>query len=98
MENHLTKSGKLNKNMLRLTVATAVEALDNVIDTNFYPTETAEYSNKRHRPIGLGLMGIQNALYKMGVSFESKEAVQFSNDIMEAISYMDIEAYSNLAK
>ena len=98
VENHLTKSGKLNKNMLRLTVATAVEALDNVIDTNFYPTETAEYSNKRHRPIGLGLMGIQNALYKMGVSFESKEAVQFSNDIMEAISYMAIEASSNLAK
>ncbi len=98
VDRHITKSGKLDKRMLKQTIAIAVEALDNVIDTNFYPTETAEYSNKRHRPIGLGIMGLQNSLYKMGLEFESDSAVAFSKELMENISYMSIDASSNLAK
>ena len=98
VDRHITKSGKLDKRMLKQTIAIAVEALDNVIDTNFYPTETAEYSNKRHRPIGLGIMGLQNALYSMGMEFESDSAVAFSKELMENISYMSIDASSNLAK
>lgn len=98
VDRHITKTGKLDKRMLRNTISVAIEALDNVIDTNFYPTSTAEFSNKRHRPIGLGVMGLQNALYKMGVQFESNDAVEFSKELMENISYLSIEASSNLAK
>jgi ribonucleoside-diphosphate reductase alpha chain len=98
LENHLTPSGNLDRRMLRQTISVAVEALDNVIDTNFYPTTTAETSNQRHRPIGLGVMGLQNALYKKGISFESKEAVQFNKSMMETIAYYAIEASSELAE
>ena len=98
IDRHISRTGKLDKRMLRNTISIAVEALDNVIDTNFYPTSTAEYSNKRNRPVGLGVMGLQNALYKIGVSFDSNNAVEFSKELMENISYLSIEASSNLAK
>ena len=98
IDRHISKTGKLDKRMLRNTISVAIEALDNVIDTNFYPTSTAEYSNKRNRSVGLGVMGLQNALYKMGVSFDSDSAVSFSKELMENISYLSIEASSNLAK
>src|SRR5690606_30509220 len=75
----------------------AVRALDNVIDINFYPTEAARRSNQRHRPIGLGVMGLQNALYKRGVSFASDEAVEFNDEFMEAVAYYAYEASSDLA-
>ena len=71
--------------------------LDNVIDINFYPTDAAKTSNTRHRPIGLGVMGLQFALYRKGIAFASKEAVEFNDEFMEAIAYYAYEASSDLA-
>ena len=73
-------------------------ALDNVIDINFYPTEAARAANQRHRPIGLGVMGLQNALHKKGIAFASNEAIEFNDEFMEAIAYYAYEASSDLAK
>ena len=72
--------------------------LDNVIDINYYPVPQAENSNKKHRPVGLGLMGFQDALYKLGISYNSQEAVDFADKSMELISYFAIDASSDLAK
>ena len=74
-----------------------MRALDNVIDINFYPTKAAEVSNRRHRPIGLGVMGVANALYIRGHAFASKAAVEFNDEMMEAIAYYAYEASSDLA-
>ncbi len=73
-------------------------ALDNVIDINFYPTEAARRSNMRHRPIGLGVMGLANTLYMKGIAFASPEAVEFNDEAMEAIAYYAYEASSDLAE
>jgi ribonucleoside-diphosphate reductase alpha chain len=83
--------------MLRETIHVAIRALDNVIDINFYPTEAAKRSNVRHRPIGLGVMGLQDALFKRNVSFASAEAVDFNDEFMEAIAYHAYAASSDLA-
>ena len=98
IENHLDDSGNIDHTKLRETIRTAVRALDNVIDLNFYPTEAAERSNKRHRPIGLGVMGLQYALYRKGIPFASKEAVEFNDEMMEAIAYYSYEASCELAE
>jgi ribonucleoside-diphosphate reductase alpha chain len=74
-----------------------VRALDNVIDINFYPTAPAKTANTRHRPIGLGVMGLQYALYRKGLPFASKEAVEFNDEVMEAVTYYAYEASSDLA-
>ncbi|MCC5839334.1 MAG: ribonucleoside-diphosphate reductase subunit alpha [Opitutales bacterium] len=97
LENHLREDGSLDLELLRETVHTAVRALDNVIDINFYPTEAARNANQRHRPIGLGVMGLQNALYLKGVPFCSEEAVAFNDEFMEAIACFAYEASSDLA-
>lgn len=89
--------GKLDKEKLAKTVKTAVRMLDNVIDINYYSVESARTSNMRHRPVGLGLMGFQDALYKMGIAYSSDEAVEFADHSMEAISYHAIKASSQLA-
>ncbi len=93
-----TKDGFLNVDELRDTVSTAVRMLDNVIDINFYPIEKARTSNMRHRPIGLGLMGFQDALHHLGISYDSEEALQFADESMEHIAYAAILASSQLAK
>ena len=98
IENHLDDSGGIDHTRLRETIRTAVRALDNVIDLNFYPTDAAKRSNNRHRPIGLGVMGLQYALYRKGIPFASKEAVDFNDEIMEAVAYYAYEASSELAK
>lgn len=98
LESHLDAHGKLDHEKLRETIRIAVRALDNVIDLNFYPTKAAELSNRRNRPIGLGVMGLQNALYQKGISFASNEAVEFNDEFMEAIAYYAYEASSDLAK
>jgi len=72
--------------------------LDNVIDINFYPTEDAKRSNMRHRPVGLGLRGLHDALYLLDIDFDSPLAVEFSDESMEVISYYTILASSELAK
>ena len=97
LSSHVTEAGELDLPRLRETIRVAVRALDNVIDINFYPTKAAETSNRRHRPVGLGVMGLQEALYRRGISFASEEAVAFNDEFMEAISLYAIEASSDLA-
>ncbi|MYM64997.1 ribonucleoside-diphosphate reductase subunit alpha [Pseudomaricurvus sp. HS19] len=91
------ENGQLDHAKLEKTVRTAVRMLDNVIDINYYSVEAARTSNMRHRPVGLGLMGFQDALYKMGYAYSSGDAVEFADRSMEAISYFAIDASSELA-
>jgi ribonucleoside-diphosphate reductase alpha chain len=98
LNQHLKPDGSLDHDKLRDTIRVAVRALDNVIDINFYPTEAARTSNLRHRPIGLGVMGLANALYLKNLSFASEDAVAFNDEFMEAIAYYAYEASSDLAK
>ncbi|MDA0576535.1 MAG: ribonucleoside-diphosphate reductase subunit alpha [Verrucomicrobia bacterium] len=98
LDTHLDADGNLKHAKLRDTIRVAVRALDNVIDLNFYPTEAARRSNMRHRPVGLGVMGLHNALYRRKMSFASDEAVAFNDEFMEAIAYYAYEASSDLAK
>ncbi len=97
LETHLDARGGIDHAKLRETIRLAVRALDNVIDINFYPTKAAETSNRRHRPIGLGVMGLAHALYLRGHAFASPEAVEFNDEAMEAIAYYAYEASSDLA-
>jgi ribonucleoside-diphosphate reductase alpha chain len=97
LDSHLKADGSLDLEKLRDTVRVAVRALDNVIDINFYPTVAAKTANSRHRPIGLGVMGLANALYVKGVAFASPEAVEFNDEFMEAIAHCAYEASSDLA-
>jgi ribonucleoside-diphosphate reductase alpha chain len=82
---------------LEKTVKTAVRMLDNVIDINYYSVPQAKNSNFKHRPVGLGLMGFQDALYKQHIPYSSDEAVEFADRSMEAISYYAIKSSSDLA-
>ncbi len=93
---HIDENG-LNLEKLQRTVRTAVRMLDNVIDINYYSVPQAETSNLRHRPVGLGLMGFQDALYKKHLAYGSDAAVEFADHSMEAISYYAIQASSELA-
>jgi ribonucleoside-diphosphate reductase alpha chain len=97
LDSHLKPDGSLDHEKLRETVRTAVRALDNVIDINFYPTEAAKVSNLRHRPIGMGVMGLAHALYLRGHPFASPEAVEFNDEAMEAVAFYAYEASSDLA-
>lgn len=97
IDRHLTPDGSIDHARLRETVRVAVRALDCVIDVTFYPTEPTRTANGRHRPIGLGVMGLQYALYRKGLAFDSDEAIAFSDEMMEAIAYYAYEASSDLA-
>lgn len=96
LANHI-RNGRLDQDQLEKTVTTAVRMLDNVIDINFYPVDKARESNLKHRPIGLGCMGFQDVLYKMGISYDSPEAVDMADFIQECISYNAINASCDLA-
>ena len=72
--------------------------LDNVIDINYYSVPQAKNSNLKHRPVGMGLMGFQDALYKLRLPYGSEDAVEFADQSMEAISYYAIQASSELAE
>lgn len=91
-------NGAWDHSRLHATVATAMRMLDNVIDLNYYPTREAEYANLRHRPVGLGLMGLQDAFYLLNLNFDSDAAVAASDEIMEEIAYHAILNSSLLAK
>jgi ribonucleoside-diphosphate reductase alpha chain len=93
---HIDENG-LNLEKLEKTVNTAVRMLDNVIDINYYSVDAAKNSNMLHRPVGLGLMGFQDALYKQHLAYGSEQAVAFADRSMEAISYFAIQASSQLA-
>jgi ribonucleoside-diphosphate reductase alpha chain len=97
IDRHLTADGAIDHAKLRETVRIAVRALDCVIDVTFYPTEPTRLANSRHRPIGLGAMGLQYALYRKGLAFGSEEAVAFGDEMMEAIAFYAYEASSDLA-
>ncbi len=90
--------GKVDKEALQKTAETAMRMLDNVIDLNFYPTVEAKNSNLRHRPVGLGIMGVQDMFYAMDIQFDSDEAVELSDELMEFISYHAIMTSSKLAE
>ncbi|HKY99926.1 MAG TPA: ribonucleoside-diphosphate reductase subunit alpha, partial [Rhabdochlamydiaceae bacterium] len=94
---HMTETG-LDEKKIAATIRTAVRMLDNVIDINFYPIVEAESANLRHRPIGLGIMGFQDILYMLNISYASHEAVKIADETMEMISYYAILASSELAK
>lgn len=90
--------GKLDYNSLESTIKTAVRMLDNVIDLSFYPTQEASFSNMKHRPVGLGVMGLQDAFFKLDIAFMSEKAKEFSDELMEKISYFAIETSCLLAQ
>ncbi|MCB1118708.1 MAG: ribonucleoside-diphosphate reductase subunit alpha [Chlamydiia bacterium] len=90
--------GELDIELLKQTTRTAMRMLDNVIDINFYPIPEAKNSNLRHRPVGLGMMGFQDALYACAIDYASEAAVNFADMLTELISFYAIEASSDLAK
>jgi ribonucleoside-diphosphate reductase alpha chain len=92
------RDGGLDLEQLERTITTAMRMLDNVIDINYYPTPEAENANQQHRPVGLGLMGFQDALHQLGISYASEQAVTFADASMEAIGYYAIIASSELAR
>lgn len=90
--------GVLDDKLMQETIRTALRMLDNVVDLNFYPTTEAKNSNLRHRPVGLGMMGFQDALFKQNISFASEKAKQFADNMGEKFSYYVIEASMELAQ
>ena len=94
---HTNEDG-LDLDKLRKTVSTAMRMLDNVIEYNYYSVPQARNSNLRHRPVGLGIMGFQDALYKVRLPYASQEAVEFADRSMEAVSYYAIQASTDLAE
>ena len=94
---HVDENG-LNMEKLSKTITTAMRMLDNVIDYNYYSVPQARRSNLRHRPVGMGIMGFQDALYKTRTSYGTEEAIEFADRSMEAVSYFAIQASSALAK
>ncbi|WP_018861579.1 ribonucleoside-diphosphate reductase subunit alpha [Thioalkalivibrio sp. ALJ3] len=95
---HVNEAGELDQDKLEQTVNTAMRMLDNVIDYNYYSVPQARRSNLRHRPVGLGVMGFQDALYKLRVPYASEAAVEFADTSMEAVSYYAIKASTDLAE
>jgi ribonucleoside-diphosphate reductase alpha chain len=89
---------QLDHAKLRKTIATAMRMLDNVIDINYYAVKKARDSNLRHRPVGMGLMAFQDALYEMRIPYASQAAVEFADQSMEAICYYAYWASTELAK
>jgi ribonucleoside-diphosphate reductase alpha chain len=94
---HINENG-IDKEKLEQTINTAVRMLDNVIDINYYSVPQARNSNLKHRPVGLGIMGFQDALYKLKLDYASDEAMTFADESMELISFYAIKASSELAK
>lgn len=94
---HITNK-KLDRDMIAETVTVGMRMLDNVIDINYYTTDECRVSNMRHRPVGLGIMGFQDALYMLNIAFNSEKAVTFGDESMELVSYYAILGSSQLAK
>ncbi|MGE4235478.1 ribonucleoside-diphosphate reductase subunit alpha [Hydrogenophaga sp.] len=88
----------LDHEKLQATIKTAMRMLDNVIDINYYAVKKARDSNMRHRPVGLGVMGFQDALYELRIPYASTEAVDFADRSMEAVCYYAYWASTELAR
>ena len=97
LKQHL-KDGQVDHEKLQKTIKTAMRMLDNVIDINFYAVKKARDSNMRHRPVGMGIMGFQDALYEMRIPYASNEAVEFADKSMEAVCYYAYWASTELAR
>jgi ribonucleoside-diphosphate reductase alpha chain len=95
--NHLKDDGSIDHVKLEATVRVVMRMLDNVIDINYYPAEAARLANTRHRPVGMGVMGMQDALYTKRIPFDTPEAVDFNDEMMEAIAFYAYVASSDLA-
>lgn len=95
---HITEGGALDSGKLQRTITTAMRMLDNVIDINYYSVPQARRSNLQHRPVGMGIMGFQDALYKLGIAYASEAAVNFADQSMEMVSYFAITASTDLAE
>ncbi|NKB31514.1 MAG: ribonucleoside-diphosphate reductase subunit alpha [Pseudomonadales bacterium] len=95
--NHVDENG-LNQEKLKSTITTAIRMLDNVIDINYYSVPQAENSNMKHRPVGMGIMGFQDALYEQRIPYASEQAVEFADVSMEMVSYYAINASTELAE
>jgi ribonucleoside-diphosphate reductase alpha chain len=93
---NLMKNKKIDYKLLKKTIQTAMRMLDNVIDLNFYPIPEAKHANMQHRPVGLGIMGLQDALFLADINYEDSE--DFVDELQENISYEAISASSDLAK
>lgn len=87
-----------NPELVQRYTKIGIRMLDNVIDLNFYPTEDAKRGNTRHRPVGMGVRGYHDALYMLGIQFDTPEAVAFADESMEVVAYYTILASSELAK
>jgi ribonucleoside-diphosphate reductase alpha chain len=96
LPSHIIK-GKFDHKKLKETIKTAIRMLDNVVDINYYSVPQARNSNLKHRPIGLGIMGFQDALYELKIDYTSKQALEFADESMELVSYYAIEASCELA-
>ncbi|MGC3956613.1 MAG: ribonucleoside-diphosphate reductase subunit alpha [Verrucomicrobiota bacterium] len=94
---HCNDTG-LDDELVGRTIRTAMRMLDNVIDINFYPTPEARNANLKHRPVGLGLMGFQDALYRLRLQYASDAAVEFADTSMELISFHALLASAALAR
>jgi ribonucleoside-diphosphate reductase alpha chain len=91
-------AGRLDDAQLQTTIQTAMRMLDNVVDINYYPTPEARNANLRHRPVGLGMMGFQDALHLLGLNYASQQAVEFADRSMETIAHYAILASTELAQ
>ncbi len=95
---HYKEGGDINWKQLRTTVKSAVKYLDRVIDINFYPIPAAKDSNAKWRPVGLGLMGLQDLFFKMNIAFDSEKAREISKKIQEEIYFYALETSCELAE
>ena len=95
---HFVENGKFDYARLGTVVRTAVRYLDRVVDINFYPTDAASYSNSKWRPVGLGVMGLQDVMFKMRLPFDDPRAVELAARIQEEIYYWALTTSSELAE
>lgn len=98
LPNHINKDGDIDFGKLKSSIHTAIRMLDNVIDINFYPTKESKKSNSKHRPIGLGVMGLHDVLHIKNIIIDSDEAISWNNYFFEYFSMQAIQASCNLAK
>ncbi len=94
----LVRDGAFDFERLGRIVRTAVPFLDRVVDINYYPTEPAGASNQRWRPVGLGMMGLQDVFFQLGLAFDSQEARDLSRAICEEIYFHATWASTELAE
>lgn len=95
---YINKNKTYNFNKLYDVAYKAIVNLNKVIDVNYYPSEVARFSNLLHRPVGLGVQGLADVFFTLGIAYDSSEAKQLNRDIFETIYYASIKASCDLAK